>query len=78
MASAVSKDKCLEAYTWGDNCKGWTFTDSSVCIKQELMPPGTKEKKHYHERASQYFYILKGEATFEIEGEIVGRSSKVG
>ncbi len=32
------------------------------------MPAGTSEQKHYHEKASQYFFILKGIATFEIEG----------
>jgi len=71
MAEAFSKDNCKEAYTWGDNCKGWTFIDSSVSVKQESMPVGTKGKKHYHEKASQYFFILKGQATFEIEGGIV-------
>jgi len=35
------------------------------------MPAGTREKKHYHEKASQYFFILKGTATFEIEGEVI-------
>ena len=31
------------------------------------MPAGTSETKHYHEQAQQFFYILKGRATFEIE-----------
>lgn len=66
-----STNNCIESYTWGGDCNGWTFIDASVSIKQELMPPGTKEKCHYHEKASQYFYILKGIATFDIEGVIV-------
>ncbi len=33
------------------------------------MPPGAAEKLHFHERAEQFFYILKGEAAFYINGE---------
>ena len=28
------------------------------------MPPGTKEQLHFHFKAQQFFYILKGTATF--------------
>lgn len=28
------------------------------------MPPQTKEKRHYHKKAEQFFYLLKGDATF--------------
>ena len=35
------------------------------------MPAGTKEVKHYHQTAQQFFYILKGKATFEIEDSII-------
>jgi mannose-6-phosphate isomerase-like protein (cupin superfamily) len=34
------------------------------------MPPDTSEQLHYHEKASQVFFILKGKATFSIDGEI--------
>jgi mannose-6-phosphate isomerase-like protein (cupin superfamily) len=56
-----------EHYEWGDKCDGWHFvkTDSLSIIK-ETMPSMTKEKLHYHERAQQFFYILSGVATFEI------------
>ena len=33
------------------------------------MPPGAAEARHKHAAAQQFFYILKGEATFELEGE---------
>lgn len=32
------------------------------------MPPDTAEQLHYHEKASQFFFILKGRATFNING----------
>ena len=61
-----------EHYTWGDNCSGWHLLKSQeLSIIEELMPPKTKEKKHYHEKSEQFFRILKGTATFEIENEII-------
>jgi mannose-6-phosphate isomerase-like protein (cupin superfamily) len=66
---AVSKSNCLKQYSWGDDCYGWTFVDTpALSIKQELMPPDTSEKLHYHEHASQFFFILKGKAKFMIDG----------
>jgi mannose-6-phosphate isomerase-like protein (cupin superfamily) len=72
MANPVfSKSECLDHYTWGDDCHGWTFVDTdALSVKQELMPPDTAEKLHYHEKATQLFYILKGRATFSIDGVI--------
>jgi mannose-6-phosphate isomerase-like protein (cupin superfamily) len=29
------------------------------------MPSGNSEAKHMHQKSHQFFYILKGEATFE-------------
>ncbi|MDD3741089.1 MAG: cupin domain-containing protein [Bacteroidales bacterium] len=56
-------------YIWGTDCDGWHFvkTDNLSVIK-ETMPPGTHEKLHYHEKSQQFFYILSGKASFEIEG----------
>jgi mannose-6-phosphate isomerase-like protein (cupin superfamily) len=65
----VSKYRPLKHYQWGDHCQGWNLVDNEqLCIKQELMPPGTSEARHYHQRAQQFFYILKGEASFEVQG----------
>jgi mannose-6-phosphate isomerase-like protein (cupin superfamily) len=33
------------------------------------MPPGTAEKRHLHQRATQFFYVLAGELTVELAGE---------
>ncbi len=35
------------------------------------MPAGTAEALHYHQFAQQFFFMLKGSATFEIEGETI-------
>lgn len=61
-----------EHYKWGNNCSGWYLVKSeNLSVIEELMPANTSEQKHYHNFSEQYFYILKGTATFEIEKEIV-------
>ena len=58
-----------EHYLWGHNCHGWHLVkqpESSVI--QELMPPGTSEVRHYHQRSHQFFFILSGKATLELDG----------
>jgi len=70
--TVFSKSECLKHYTWGDDCHGWTFVDTeALSVKQELMPPDTAEKLHYHDKATQFFFILKGRAKFSIDGEII-------
>lgn len=58
-----------EHYNWGDGCDGWHFlkTDGLSIIK-ESVPPGKSEKRHLHNLSRQFFYILKGEALIEING----------
>jgi len=57
-----------EHYTWADNCDAWHFlkTEKLSAIR-EKMPKGTQGKLHYHEKSEQFFFILSGEVTFEIE-----------
>jgi mannose-6-phosphate isomerase-like protein (cupin superfamily) len=63
---AIIKNKeTAPYYTWGQNCDSWVLTDTDgLSIKQENMPPGTKEQLHFHSVAQQFFFILKGEASF--------------
>jgi mannose-6-phosphate isomerase-like protein (cupin superfamily) len=57
-------------YQWGENCDGWNLVEeNSLSVKLERMPPHTSEQKHFHATAKQFFYILKGEAVFEIKRE---------
>lgn len=54
-----------EHYLWGDNCDSWILADTvGLSVKQESMPGSTREKLHFHNNAQQFFYILKGSATF--------------
>ncbi len=59
-----------EHYYWGQQCSGWHLVKSKhLSIIQEHMPPATQEQKHYHHFAEQFFFILGGVASFQIEEE---------
>jgi mannose-6-phosphate isomerase-like protein (cupin superfamily) len=57
-------------YNWGNDCDGWVLLPrADMTAIQERMPPGTSEVRHHHERSRQFFYVLSGELTMEIDGE---------
>jgi mannose-6-phosphate isomerase-like protein (cupin superfamily) len=67
----LNKHNALHHYKWGDNCDGWVFVDvNELSVKLELMPGQTAESLHYHKKSQQFFFILKGITTFEVDGEI--------
>lgn len=67
----IIKDKSTsEHYLWGDNCDSWVLADTAgLSVKLENMPAFTREKLHFHNNAQQFFYILKGSATFYLNEE---------
>lgn len=70
MNKIINKQNA-EKYIWGNNCSSWILhDDTQLSTKQELMPPATKEQLHYHENATQFFYILKGCATFYLDNDV--------
>jgi mannose-6-phosphate isomerase-like protein (cupin superfamily) len=55
-------------YTWGAGADGWHLVKHvDLSVIQERMPPGTSEVRHFHERSRQFFYVLSGVLTIEIE-----------
>jgi mannose-6-phosphate isomerase-like protein (cupin superfamily) len=57
-------------YHWGDNCDGWhLLQNSSLSVIEECMPPGASEVRHFHRNAQQFFFVLSGQATMEVDGE---------
>ncbi|MEO8398633.1 MAG: cupin domain-containing protein [Ignavibacteriaceae bacterium] len=59
-------------YNWGNMCSGWhLLKKNELSIIEEEMPPGTSEIKHYHKISEQFFYILEGNAKFEMEDELI-------
>jgi len=64
----ISKDNA-EHYLWGDDCDGWYLVNrQDMLIIHEKMPPGTHEKRHFHSVSRQFFYVLEGTLTMELEG----------
>lgn len=58
-------------YSWGANCLGWHLVNGpELSVIQEYMPPNTSEVKHKHLNAQQFFFVLKGIATFNLGGEV--------
>lgn len=59
-----------EHFIWGDVCDGWWLKKKGdFTIISESMPPNSAEKKHYHDKAEQFFYVTEGELTFELDGK---------
>ena len=64
----ISKENA-EHYLWGNNCDGWHLVKSpTLSVIQECVPPGCSEVLHYHERAEQFFFVLSGTASLEVDG----------
>jgi mannose-6-phosphate isomerase-like protein (cupin superfamily) len=60
-----------EHYTWGNGCDGWHLVRAlGLSVIQERMPPGTAEIRHRHAKARQFFYVLAGRLSIEVEGVI--------
>ncbi|MGD9692411.1 MAG: GNAT family N-acetyltransferase [Phycisphaerales bacterium] len=56
-------------YTWGDRCDGWHLVRTSgLSVIEERMPPGAREVRHYHAAARQFFRVLTGTLTMEVDG----------
>jgi mannose-6-phosphate isomerase-like protein (cupin superfamily) len=71
MIPIVSRENPLTHYVWGNNCDGWNLVDKpELSVKMERMPPHTAEQEHFHGRARQFFFILKGSATFVVVEEV--------
>lgn len=61
-----------EHYIWGEKqgpaCDGWHLVRSeALSVIEERMPPGAREEPHFHTKARQFFYVLEGELTLEVD-----------
>lgn len=58
-----------EHYLWGHACDGWhLLATDELSVIEERMPPGSFEQRHRHRHVRQFFYVLEGEATLELDG----------
>jgi len=72
MQAKITSTKSAEHYKWGGpqgtDCDGWHLVRTpELSIIEELMPPGTSEARHSHAHARQFFFVLEGELTLELE-----------
>ena len=66
-------------YTWGEICDGWHLVrGENLSVIEERMPPGAAEQRHFHTRARQFFYVLDGELTMEIDTRILVLGTRQG
>jgi mannose-6-phosphate isomerase-like protein (cupin superfamily) len=71
---SISTDNA-EHYTWpsaigAQACDGWHLHRSgALSVIEERMPPATAEQRHLHSHTTQFFYVLAGELTIELDGE---------
>lgn len=68
-ASLPVSTATAEHYAWGAGADGWHLVRSAgLSVIQESMPPGTAEVRHRHGASRQFFFVLAGELTIEVEG----------
>ncbi|MCB9233453.1 MAG: cupin domain-containing protein [Bacteroidia bacterium] len=59
-----------EHYSWGHDNDSWHLCKSpGLSVIQEKMPPGNYDTMHFHKKSRQVFYILRGTAVFDVDGE---------
>ncbi|MCG6467188.1 cupin domain-containing protein [Vibrio parahaemolyticus] len=67
---AVVSVKNSEHYQWGEQCDGWHLVKSqNLSVIQERVPPGCSEVRHLHKKSEQFFFVISGCATLEVNGE---------
>lgn len=67
--SDVIERENAEHYSWGDICEGWHLLKAdALSVIEERIPPGGSEVRHHHQRARQFFYVLKGVLSLEVNG----------
>lgn len=55
----ISKENA-EHYSWGDRCDGWYLMNrKDMLVIHEKMPPGTREKRHYHASSRQFSLFFR-------------------
>ena len=70
MIPKPTSKQVVKPYAWGEGCEGWHLVRAqNLSVIEERMPASTREVRHWHARARQFFYVLAGTLTLEVEGE---------
>lgn len=60
-----------EHYVWGAGADGWHLVRTAgLSVIQERLPAGGAEVRHRHAAARQFFFVLAGQLTLEVEGTV--------
>ena len=74
----VDRTNC-EHYVWAAGCDGWRLLASAaLSVIQERVPPGASEVMHFHSQAQQFFFVLSGHATLELDDRSVELGARQG
>jgi mannose-6-phosphate isomerase-like protein (cupin superfamily) len=58
-------------YKWAELCDGWRLVQADAfSVIQERMPPNTSEVAHFHNLSRQFFFLLSGSLSIEIDGSL--------
>lgn len=69
MPSSPTSRSVADHYRWGEGCDGWHLVRAAaLSLIEERMPPGAREARHRHAAARQFFYVLSGVLTMEVDG----------
>lgn len=63
--------RTAQHFIWREVCAGWFLVNrpARLTVLHERMPPGSSEARHFHRVALQFFFVLSGVATLELDGE---------
>lgn len=70
MNKSTISANTAEHYRWGGDCDGWHLLKSpGLSVIQECMPPSRSEVRHFHVVSRQFFFVLAGALTIELQGK---------
>jgi mannose-6-phosphate isomerase-like protein (cupin superfamily) len=72
MRTQIVSAKSAAQYKWGGpqggDCDGWHLLKTpELNIIEEFMPSSTREARHSHVHSRQFFFVLEGELTLEVD-----------
>jgi mannose-6-phosphate isomerase-like protein (cupin superfamily) len=57
-------------YVWGNGCDGWHLLKAdALSVIEERIPSDGSEVRHFHEKSRQFFYVLAGVLSLEVDGK---------
>lgn len=75
MTGAVRRDGANH-YRWGGDGEGWRLLERpGLAVIEERVPAGSGEVWHVHDAATQFFYVLSGEAVLHTADRLVPLAS---